>query len=44
MTVTRAFPIGAVLKEKKVNGEIVINSHQICDSVLQIRSSTMQVC
>lgn len=43
MTVTRAFPIGALLKEKKIVQDIFININQTCDTCLQLRSSTMQV-
>ncbi|XP_047135249.1 myotubularin-related protein 13 isoform X1 [Hydra vulgaris] len=42
MTVTRSFPIGALIKEKKVNGMFNI-ANQNYDSYLQIRSITFQV-
>lgn len=43
MTVTRAFPIGALMKEKKIEEKMFINIAQTCDTCLQLRASTMQV-
>lgn len=40
---TRSFPIGGLVKEKKINGDIFVYPGQICDSYLQLRSSTLQV-
>lgn len=43
MTVTRSFPIGALVKEKKSNTPIIIRPGITGTTILQLRSSTMQV-
>lgn len=43
MTVTRSFPIGSLIKEKKVTGTFTVYPSQIANSYLQLRSSTMQM-